>query len=152
MNKGFVVFSEDWAILQHLSNKQLGELFTALFHVFGAPNCPMPELDQATNVVLHAILPRMKEATAILPDFEEEQRRRILDISQRQWREMRELVFERDRYVCQYCGRQIAHPHCDHVYPLSRGGRSTLDNLVTACPACNCSKHDKTPEEWRSGR
>lgn len=71
------------------------------------------------------------------------------DISLQCWRVLRQQVFERDGYVCQYCGRPVAHPHCDHVFPLSRGGRSTLDNLVTACPACNCSKHDKTPEEWR---
>ena len=78
-------------------------------------------------------------------------RQRELDISWSEWRAVRQQVFERDGYVCQYCGHPVMHPHCDHVFPLSRGGRSTLDNLVTACPACNCSKHDKTPEEWRAG-
>ena len=79
-----------------------------------------------------------------------ESRQRELDIPWSKWRLLRQQVFERDGYVCQYCGCLIASPHCDHVVPLSRGGRSTLDNLVTACPSCNCSKHDKTPEEWRA--
>ena len=65
------------------------------------------------------------------------------------WRRIRTQVFERDAYTCRYCGQHTESPHCDHVIPLCKGGETTLENLVTACPACNCSKHDKTPEEWR---
>jgi 5-methylcytosine-specific restriction endonuclease McrA len=39
---------------------------------------------------------------------------------------------------------------CDHVVPVSRGGSSTLDNLVTACLACNLAKSTMTPKEWRA--
>jgi 5-methylcytosine-specific restriction endonuclease McrA len=39
---------------------------------------------------------------------------------------------------------------CDHVIPVSRGGSSTLDNLVTACLACNLAKSTMTPKEWRA--
>ncbi len=56
-------------------------------------------------------------------------------------------VFRRDRYTCQYCG-QLGHPlTLDHVFPRRRGGLSTWENLVTACPACNRRKGDRTPEE-----
>ena len=65
------------------------------------------------------------------------------------WRERRRTVFERDGWRCTYCGTATDAPHCDHVMPLSRGGSSDFDNLTTACPSCNTSKSDKTPDEWR---
>jgi hypothetical protein len=58
------------------------------------------------------------------------------------------LIFERDSYICQYCSRYTEDPDCDHVIPWSRGGSDASDNLVTACRACNGSKHNKTPKEW----
>lgn len=55
---------------------------------------------------------------------------------------MRFKVFARDRFVCQYCG---AHPpaailHVDHLHPVSKGGKNDIDNLITACEACNLGK------------
>ena len=35
----------------------------------------------------------------------------------------------------------------DHVYPRSRGGESTWDNLVACCKRCNHRKGSRTPEE-----
>jgi 5-methylcytosine-specific restriction endonuclease McrA len=46
-------------------------------------------------------------------------------------------------------GYAPASPQCDHVVPITRGGKSTLDNLVTSCKRCNSSKKGKTAEEWR---
>lgn len=66
------------------------------------------------------------------------------------WPQRRLIVFERDGYICRYCGIQVEAPHCDHVYPRSRGGSDEIENLVTACPRCNISKNDRTPEEWKS--
>jgi len=65
------------------------------------------------------------------------------------WRELRETIFQRDDYTCQYCGQVGGELHCDHVVPLSRGGTSDPENLVTACPHCNASKSTKTLEEWQ---
>lgn len=65
------------------------------------------------------------------------------------WLDLRSIVFERDHWTCQYCGTVEADQwHCDHVYPLSRGGTNDIENLVTACRSCNSSKGAKTPEEW----
>lgn len=64
------------------------------------------------------------------------------------WRLLRQAVFERDGGVCVYCGKRTGTMTCDHVLPVSRGGSSAMDNLVTACLACNTSKATKTPEEW----
>lgn len=51
-------------------------------------------------------------------------------------------VFKRDQFICQYCG---AHPpivilHLDHIDPVVAGGSNDIDNLVTACEACNQGK------------
>jgi HNH endonuclease len=56
---------------------------------------------------------------------------------------LRKQVFERDRYTCRYCGYTGGPLHADHVYPESKGGETTLENLSTACPDCNMSKSDK---------
>jgi hypothetical protein len=65
------------------------------------------------------------------------------------WRDLRQAVFERDNYICSYCGRKTDVPHCDHIVPHNKGGSNEMNNLTTSCPACNLSKHAKTPSEWR---
>lgn len=59
----------------------------------------------------------------------------------------RRNILRRDRYTCQYCGRQGGELTVDHVLPKSRGGRSTWENLVAACRPCNLKKGGRTPEE-----
>jgi 5-methylcytosine-specific restriction endonuclease McrA len=58
-------------------------------------------------------------------------------------------VFLRDRFACQYCGD--AYPShdltFDHVIPRSRGGRTTWENVVTACGGCNLRKGSRLPRE-----
>jgi 5-methylcytosine-specific restriction endonuclease McrA len=58
-------------------------------------------------------------------------------------------VFLRDRFDCQYCStsQPAAELTFDHVIPRSRGGRTTWDNVVTACTACNLRKGNKLPKE-----
>lgn len=58
----------------------------------------------------------------------------------------RKNVFKRDKNTCVYCGSK-ENLTVDHVLPKSRGGKSTWDNLVTACNRCNNKKDNKTPEE-----
>lgn len=61
----------------------------------------------------------------------------------------RKNIFKRDRYTCQYCGKQPGPEELtiDHVLPRSRGGTSTWENCLLACVECNKRKADKTPEE-----
>lgn len=58
-------------------------------------------------------------------------------------------VFLRDRFSCQYCGDGFASHDLtfDHVIPRSRGGRTTWDNVVTACAPCNLRKSNRLPRE-----
>ena len=54
-------------------------------------------------------------------------------------------VFKRDNFTCQYCGAQPPGVVlvCDHIDPVALGGKTTIDNLVTACEPCNQGKSDK---------
>lgn len=55
-------------------------------------------------------------------------------------------LFLRDGFACQYCGR-AEDLTFDHVIPRSRGGRTTWENIVTACAPCNLGKGGRTPRE-----
>jgi 5-methylcytosine-specific restriction endonuclease McrA len=58
----------------------------------------------------------------------------------------RQNIFKRDRHKCQYCGTK-KDLTLDHMIPRSKGGKSTWNNLVTACKRCNARKGDSTPEQ-----
>jgi 5-methylcytosine-specific restriction endonuclease McrA len=66
-----------------------------------------------------------------------------------QMRLTRREVFVRDRYTCQYCGKQTRDLTIDHVVPRHAGGRHTWENLVSACRSCNHRKAGFTPAEAR---
>lgn len=52
-----------------------------------------------------------------------------------------------DAGVCYYCGGKFKPIELtmDHLVPLSRGGRSVKNNLVTACKECNSRKKIELP-------
>ena len=66
------------------------------------------------------------------------------------WKAIRNRIFQRDDYTCQYCGERGKKLECDHVVPVASGGHHGDSNLVTACFACNRSKRDKLVSEWKS--
>jgi 5-methylcytosine-specific restriction endonuclease McrA len=50
---------------------------------------------------------------------------------------------------CPYCGGDYGEePHAHHIYPVLRGGLSTLENMVLVCGSCNLKKSDKTLREF----
>jgi 5-methylcytosine-specific restriction endonuclease McrA len=55
-------------------------------------------------------------------------------------------LFLRDGFTCQYC-TSTDELTFDHVIPRSRGGRTTWENIVTACAPCNLTKGGRTPRE-----
>lgn len=67
-------------------------------------------------------------------------------------REMRAVVWAKSDGRCWYCGKQT-NPfdefECDHVHPVIKGGKNTVDNLVPSCSACNSIKRTKTLEQFR---
>lgn len=54
-------------------------------------------------------------------------------------------IYLRDGNRCQYCGKKFASSELslDHVVPISRGGKSTWENVVCACLPCNVRKGNK---------
>jgi len=56
-------------------------------------------------------------------------------------------VFNRDKYTCQYCGKETRQLTLDHVIPRYRGGQHTWENVVSACVPCNRRKAGRTPQE-----
>jgi hypothetical protein len=61
------------------------------------------------------------------------------------WAVVRELVFQRDRFICRSCGRRPVRPHCDHIVPLAGGGTNSPYNLQTLCGKCNIRKNAHLP-------
>lgn len=61
----------------------------------------------------------------------------------------RKEAFLRDRYRCQYCGKegQSHELTLDHVIPRFRGGKHEWANVVSACTTCNHRKGSRTPAE-----
>lgn len=60
---------------------------------------------------------------------------------------IRQQVLDRDHGICRYCGQRSMTLHLDHVIPISQGGPTTIDNLVTSCAKCNQQKSGRTPSE-----
>lgn len=78
---------------------------------------------------------------------------RLAELVRRPHRTERKLtrfeIFKRDRYTCQYCGKETRQLTLDHVIPRYRGGPHTWENVVAACVHCNRRKAGSTPHEAR---
>lgn len=59
------------------------------------------------------------------------------------------VLFRRDRHMCAYCGDVHAESALtrDHIIPVSKNGKDSWQNCVTACYNCNNRKGDKTLQE-----
>jgi 5-methylcytosine-specific restriction endonuclease McrA len=52
-------------------------------------------------------------------------------------------------HPCPYClGGLGLDPHADHIHPVSRGGLSTIRNMVYVCRSCNQKKRDMTLNQF----
>ncbi|MFZ4761731.1 MAG: HNH endonuclease [Alphaproteobacteria bacterium] len=58
-------------------------------------------------------------------------------------------VFLRDRFTCLYCRKSFPTHELtfDHVIPRSQNGKTSWQNVVTACSDCNLRKGCKTVKE-----
>lgn len=58
---------------------------------------------------------------------------------------MRFAIYKRDGYRCCHCGRTetSVYLEIDHIQPISKGGKSTYDNLQTLCRRCNKEKGNR---------
>lgn len=61
-------------------------------------------------------------------------------------RSLRYDILKRDHFRCVLCGassRDGVKLHVDHIVPVSKGGRTVPENLLTLCEHCNIGKSDK---------
>ncbi len=61
---------------------------------------------------------------------------------------IRYQILTRDHHRCTICGRSAVEDgvklHVDHIIPVSKGGKTTFDNLRTLCQDCNLGKSNLT--------
>ena len=55
---------------------------------------------------------------------------------------LREQVFARDDYICQWCLVPGGHLDPHHILPRGRGGRDALENLVGLHRQCHRFVHE----------
>ena len=53
-----------------------------------------------------------------------------------EWEELKKLVWRRDNYTCQVCGKRPSY-QVHHIIPRRKGGKDELSNLVTLCGLCH---------------
>lgn len=58
---------------------------------------------------------------------------------------LRSEIYIRDNAICQICGVfvTISNYDCDHIYPYSLGGATTLENGQCTCKSCNRRKGNR---------
>jgi len=59
---------------------------------------------------------------------------------------IRKEVLKRDTGKCVFCGAPTKF--LCHSIPKCRGGKTTVDNLLTCCRKCSREKGEYTPLEW----
>jgi 5-methylcytosine-specific restriction endonuclease McrA len=68
------------------------------------------------------------------------------------WLKLRVIILDRDGFKCIYCGKNPREDnvklHIDHKIPRNKGGKDTLDNLITSCDKCNLGKSDRMLHFW----
>lgn len=65
--------------------------------------------------------------------------------------DIRYNVFKRDNFTCRICGASKSDGvklHVDHIVPVSKGGKTVMNNLQTLCERCNMGKSNKVEEDF----
>ena len=65
------------------------------------------------------------------------------------YRAIKHHLLANQKYVCFYCGKYLSRKEStlDHKLPLSRGGKSDIDNFCVACASCNNMKSEIINQE-----
>lgn len=75
----------------------------------------------------------------------------LFDKSRQLGKETRKSLSKQAEIItgCPYCGCDLdTEIHADHIYPVSKGGLSTVSNMVLVCKDCNLSKSGYTLREF----
>ena len=61
---------------------------------------------------------------------------------------IRNYLLEKHKRKCFYCGKAVSDFEVEHMFPKSRGGSNSIDNLTLSCHDCNEKKGTLTAEEF----
>ena len=100
---------------------------------------------------IHKVYDKLQFSKIMSEYLEMKKHGKLIEISSRVERSkmsesLRYDVFKRDEYKCCICGmssKDGAKLHVDHIIPVSKGGKTELDNLQTLCSRCNIGKSNK---------
>lgn len=64
--------------------------------------------------------------------------------------EERKIIYNKSGGRCELCGQRLLlrNMTLDHIVPLSMGGEDSMENLQTACYACNQFKSNILPDDF----
>jgi HNH endonuclease len=66
-------------------------------------------------------------------ELKEQQQLDPLKAAKNTWLKIRKIIFERDDYMCQICGKTNGRLDVHHIIPRIDGGQDSMDNLITVC-------------------
>lgn len=60
----------------------------------------------------------------------------------------RQRILNKSRGICAHCGKELTLKTftVDHYIPKSKGGSSSMDNLIPLCSECNMAKDNEIYE------
>ncbi len=67
----------------------------------------------------------------------------LIEAWEREWRSRRVVV-------CYWCQEKFPPKkcHCDHIIPIAKNGRHSIENLCISCSLCNSTKKASSLQEW----
>lgn len=135
--RAFAVLARGHAMVVHHDGSDHRVFSLLEWMDFSLANPALLELGVVRTPLRHMALPRI----ILLTCFDR--------IPCKELRLTRHNIFERDQSICQYCGEPFPDQelNLDHVIPRHRGGRTTWENVVCSCIACNSRKANRLPHE-----
>lgn len=103
---------------------------------------PTDSATDANKPLTGSRIAKRPRAPGVMPTDAESANRRDPSIG------LRFKVLQRDRFRCQLCGRSPASElgcklHVDHIVPVSKGGKTTFENLRALCAECNVGRSNR---------
>lgn len=133
-------FEEEWSLFRQNELKPTVDLDITIYSKYTSPkgqnsycNYRVYNLDDLKRAIHET------EQQTEYQKSKEYQRMKMTD-------SLRYDVMKRDGFRCVLCGASAKNGavlHVDHIFPVSKGGRTELSNLRTLCDQCNLGKRDK---------